>query len=259
MKKLMLTLLICLSSLLFAHDNLTVGTPGGCDQVVDRIGYALGYAERYEQAVWVQYHFTKAENQNKRHKRGDEFFPDPDIVTGSATLEDYKHPVYDRGHMAPAADMQFSPVAMKECFYLSNMSPQHRAMNAGIWADIEKFVRYTVNVEKDVYVITGPIFGKSPKTIGLSQVAIPDAYYKIIYDTTPPEKMVAFIVPNNRSNQPIDTFVVTVDEVERQTGLDFFDALPKEKTDLLEGKVSPKAWKRLANWYRENLILPWEK
>lgn len=132
-------------------------------------------------------------------------------------------------------------------------------MNAGIWSDIEKFVRYTVNIERDIYVITGPIFGKSPRTIGPNRVAIPDAYYKIIYDTTPPEKMVAFIVPNNRSNQPIHTFVTTVDEVEAQTGLDFFSALPKEKTDLLEAKTTPKDWKRLTNWYRENLKLPWEK
>ena len=64
---------------------------------------------------------------------------------------------------------------------------------------------------------------------------------------------------NNRSNQPIHTFVTTVDEVEAQTGLDFFSALPKEKTDLLEAKTTPKDWKRLTNWYRENLNLPWEK
>lgn len=243
----------------FGGDNLTVGTPGGCDQVVDRVGYALGYAEQYEQPAWVQYHFTKQENKNKRFKRGEEFFPDPEITTGSATLEDYKHPTYDRGHMAPAADMQFSEEAMHDCFYLSNMSPQHRAMNAGIWADIEKFVRYTVNIERDLYVITGPIFGKTPRTIGPNRVAIPDSYYKIIYDTTPPEKMLAFIVPNNRSNQPIHTFVTTVDEVEAQTGLDFFSALPKEKTDLLEAKTTPKDWKRLTNWHRENLKLPWEK
>ncbi len=242
-----------------ASDNLKIGTPGGCDQVIDRVGYALGYVEKYEQAAWVQYHFTRAENQKKEHKRGEEFFPDPEIVTGSATLEDYKHPYYDRGHMAPAADMQFSEVAMRESFYLSNMSPQHREMNAGIWADIEKFVRYTVNVEKEVYVITGPIFGEKPRTIGPSHVAIPEAYYKIIYDVTPPQKMIAFIVPNRRSNQPIHTFVTTVDEVEKRTGLDFFTALPKEETDLLEAKVDVNAWKKLKGWDRENLRLPWEQ
>jgi endonuclease G len=259
MKRALLSLFACISFLLFASDNLDIGTPGGCDQVIDRPGYALGYVEAYEQAAWVQYHFTKAENQNKRYKRGEEFYPDPEITTGSATLEDYKHPIYDRGHMAPAADMQHSAEAMHDSFYLSNMSPQHREMNAGIWADIEKFVRYTANVEKDIYVITGPIFGKNPKTIGPNQVAIPDSYYKIIYDATPPEKMLAFIVPNHRSNQPIHTFVTTVDEVEKRTKLDFFSALPKEQTDRLEASSTPKSWKRLTNWYRENLKLPWER
>ena len=259
MKKMLFALLGLVAMDAFSSDNLKVGTPGGCDQVVDRPGYALGYVEAYEQAAWVQYHFTKAENQNKRHKRGEEFFPDPEIVTGSATLEDYKHPLYDRGHMAPAADMQYSAEAMHDSFYLSNMSPQHRDMNAGIWADIEKYVRYTVNVEKELYVITGPIFGENPKTIGPNHVAIPEAYYKIIYDVTPPEKMLAFIVPNRRSNQPIHTFVTTVDAVEKRTNLDFFSALPKAQTDLLEATVTPEAWKRLTNWYRENLKLPWER
>lgn len=245
---------------LTASEHLAVGTPGECDQTLTRTGYALGYSVARKQPLWVQYHFTKSRNKSRKYSRdGVEFLPDPDLVAGASALEDYKHPIYDRGHLAPAADMQYSKQAMKECFYLSNMSPQHREMNAGIWADIEKFVRYTVNVEKEIYVISGPLFGEQPKTIGPNQVAIPEAYYKVIYDVTPPEKMIAFSVPNYRCNQPLKTFVTTVDAIEERTGLDFFSALPVEHTAALEASIDPAAWKRLNSWYRENLFLPWER
>lgn len=260
MKTYFLFLLCGFVGLTFANDNLAVGTPEGCDQVIQRPGYALGYNYSTRQAAWVQYHFTRAENQKRTTPRATDFFPDPEVPSEhSASLEDYKHPKYDRGHLAPAGDMQYSQEAMEHSFYLSNISPQHRAMNAGIWNDIEKFVRYSVNVERELYVITGPIFGETPRTIGPNKLPIPEAYYKIIYDVTPPQKMIAFLVPNTRSNQPIHTFVTTVDAIETRTGLDFFNALPNAEAERLEATITPEAWKRLTNWFRENLTLPWER
>lgn len=242
-----------------ANDNLAIGTPDGCDQVIVRPGYALGYCYATRQASWVQYHFTREENQTRDTPRAEVFLPDPEVPShASATEEDYRHPMYDRGHLAPAADMQHSPEAMRDSFYLSNISPQNRAMNAGIWADIEKFVRYSVNAERELYVITGPLFAENPRRIGPNRFPIPEAYYKILYDTTPPQKMIAFLVPNKRSNQPIHTFVTTVDAIEARSGLDFFSALPQDLAEPLEAQCAPEAWKRLTSWHRENITLPWE-
>jgi DNA/RNA endonuclease G (NUC1) len=46
-------------------------------------------------------------------------------------------------------------------------------------------------------------------------------FYKIIYDLTPPQKMIGFLLPNKNSDKPLRVFAVTVDEIERLTGLDF--------------------------------------
>lgn len=260
MRSCVFILLSGLTGLVFGNNNLAIGTPEGCDQVIYRPGYALGYNYTTRQATWVQYHFTRAENKNRTASRANDFFPDPEVPSEySASLEDYKHPIYDRGHLAPAGDMLYSQEAMEHTFYLSNISPQHRAMNAGIWNDIEKFVRYSVNVERELYVITGPLFNDKPRTIGPNKLPVPEAYYKIIYDVTPPQKMIAFLVPNTRSNQPIHTFVTTVDAIETRTGLDFFSALPDADEARLEATITPEAWKRLTNWFRENLKLPWEQ
>ena len=104
------------------YDNLSLGVPGPADTIIDRPGYALGYIEKHEQPAWVIYRMTADEATTKAAKRGNDFRPDPKIPTGSATLADYRRSGYDRGHLAPAADMAFSGQTMSDSFYMSNMS-----------------------------------------------------------------------------------------------------------------------------------------
>ena len=111
------------------YDNLAYGVPGPADVILNREGYALGYIEYHEQPSWVIYHMTDVEAKTKAASRDDNFREDPEIATGSATLADYRGSGYDRGHLAPAADMAYSVKTMDESFYLSNMSPQRGEFN----------------------------------------------------------------------------------------------------------------------------------
>lgn len=233
-------------SVALAYDNLDVGVPGACDQVVEREGYALGYSEEHEQALWVQYRFTRAENQTRIARRLEDFREDGEIKTKSASLNDYRRSGYDRGHLAPAADMKWSEKAMSESFLLSNISPQDHEMNAGVWNDVEKFVRYTVNIEDSIVVVTGPIFKGGEKKIGANGVTVPWGYYKIIYDETEPRKMIAFVVPNKGSSAKLASFVRSVDEVETMTGLDFFSKV--KGAEALERRSEIGKW-RLERWH----------
>ncbi len=75
-------------------------------------------------------------------------------------------------------------------------------------------------------VVTGPILpAEKTITIGANRVTVPQYYYKVIYDTTPPEKMIGFVLPNKGSSADLRTFVVTVARVAALTGLDFFSAV----------------------------------
>ena len=226
------------------YDNLSFGIPGSADCVVDREGYSLGYSEYHEQARWVIYHMTKAEATTKAASREDNFRPDPEIPTGSATLADYKNSGKDRGHMAPAADMSFSPKTMDESFFMSNMSPQEPDCNRGVWKELEAQVRSFAITEGDVYVVTGPILPQTKTiTIGPNEVTVPKYYYKVVWDRTPPEKMIGFIVPNAGSTKPLQSFATTVDAVEEATGLDFFLKIPQPQQEQLEGTLTIDAWK----------------
>lgn len=227
------------------YDNLLPGVPGKADTILDCEGYALGYRELHEQPAWVIYKLTAEEVQNKVAERFDRFRADPEIPTGSAAPEDYRKSGYDRGHLAPAADMAWSEKAMSESFYMSNMSPQLPAFNRGIWAKLEAQVRAFAVAEQEIYVVTGAILPKEPIiTIGINRVTVPTHYYKVIYDLTPPCKMIGFILPNAKSDRPLQDFAVTVDVVEAATGLDFFSLVPEVEQEKLESTITINAW----NW-----------
>ena len=225
------------------YDNLALGIPGKCDTLIDRPGYALGYIEYHEQAAFVIYKLTAREALTKEVQRTNRFRRDPEIPTGSATTADYRRSGYDRGHLAPAADMAFSVQTMADSFFMSNMSPQKPAFNRGIWKRLEEQVRQIAIREKAIYVVTGPILPKKKTvTIGANQVTVPTHYYKVIFDLTPPRKMIGFILPNEGSDRPLEYFAVTVDVVEKATGLDFFSTLPQAVQKRLESTITVSAW-----------------
>ena len=220
------------------YDNLKMGVPSfQCDIIVDRVGYALGYSEKYEQPLWVTYNLTADEVKSKKARRSDDFRSDPDIPTGSATPEDYKKSYFDRGHLAPAADMSFSLQAMSESFYMSNMSPQRAEFNRGIWKKLEEKVRDYAVACGSLYVVSGPIFDTDTPciTIGRNKVSVPDKYYKVLLDTnTAKPKAIAFVIDNRAAKQPLSEYAVTVDAVEAMTGLDFFSELDPADERYLE-------------------------
>lgn len=208
-------------------------------------GFSLCYREKYEQAEWVAYEINKGE-LIKEASRTDDFRSDPAISTGSATPADYKASGYDRGHLAPAADMSFSKAAMSESFYMSNMSPQVPGLNRGAWKDLEAAVRDWVEARGSIYVVTGPVLEKDGyPTIG-ENVAVPEYYYKVLFapeGTDGNAQMIGFLFPNEKTGEDHLYYAVSVDEVESRTGLDFFSALDDGVEARLEGSFDADAWK----------------
>jgi endonuclease G len=145
--------------------------------------------------------------------------------------------------MAPAADMSWSVQAMEESFLYSNMSPQVKGFNRGIWKKLEERVRQWAVENKDIYIVTGPVLSGGLQTIGPDKVSVPRYYYKVILDyTLPGLKGIGFILPNASSTRPLQSFVVTIDSVEKVTGIHFFPALPLQQEKALEKTVCIPCW-----------------
>jgi endonuclease G, mitochondrial len=209
--------------------------------IITHTGYILHYMEKYEQPDWVAYDLSAAEVRGKV-ERADHFRPDPTVTTGSATPDDYRGSGYDRGHLAPAGDMKWSEQAMDDSFFMSNMSPQTPAFNRGIWNRLESKVRDWAVADGELCVVTGPVLSDGPyETIGKDQVAVPKFYYKVLY--CPSKKQaVGFILPNAKGEKPPVSYALSVDEVERITGLDFFPDLPDSLETRIESAYDPAAW-----------------
>lgn len=185
------------------------------------------------------YHLTP-EHINGTAERKDNFKIDPLVSTGSASLADYVGSGYDRGHLAPAAAMKINQTAMDESFYMSNMSPQHPSCNRGRWKSLETKVREWVIAEGELYVVSGPIFKDNIESIGENAVTVPGYYYKVIYDGE--DKMIGFILPNEKCPDDLVDYVVSVDSIESLTGIDFFSSLYDNTENLLESEINTKAW-----------------
>ncbi len=214
--------------------------PSSDGQVVNHSYYSLSYEEEHEQAEWVYYKITP-EMMSGGAKRSDDFRPDNKIKTESASLADYVGSGYDRGHLCPAASMSINSTAMSESFYLSNMSPQHPSFNRGAWKNLEDLVRQWAAKYEEVHVVTGPVFKNNKGTIGKNQVTVPGYYYKIVYAPSR-DKMIGFVMPNEKIDNDLATYAVDIDHIENLTGIDFFPQLNDSLEDILEGNVDVTKW-----------------
>ena len=222
--------------------NLQLGVPSESDQMIDRSGFALGYSNSRRQALWVSYILTAEHLNAKQVRRSNKFRPDPLLKFDPVRPQQYNRTGFDRGHLAPASDMTYSRETMEQSFYMTNISPQLPACNRGVWKRIETQIRAWARQESQLYVITGPIFCGEERFMKNTDIRIPDAFYKVALDMSPPMKMITFIVPNRASKKPIRSFVVTVDEVEAITGMDFFSNLDDATENELEKHSDIGEW-----------------
>ncbi|GMO53499.1 MAG: hypothetical protein Pg6C_19880 [Treponemataceae bacterium] len=218
--------------------EIPICASGGDDhEIHEYTAFALCYRESYELPEWVAYELTR-EELAVNVSRSNNFRADPSISTGSAASSDYTHSGYDRGHLAPAADMRFDLEAMSESFYMSNIAPQTPALNRYAWKYAEDMTRSLAEQYGRVWVVSGPILGRADfKTIGQNNVAVPDYFYKaLLYpiDEPPYYGAVAFIMPNENPSRNHMDYTVSIDDIETGTGLDLFPALDDEIEKIVE-------------------------
>ncbi len=205
--------------------------------------YSLSYSEKHEQAEWVVYELKK-EHVAKHDFKRPYFEKDEKVGTSSADWRNYKKSGYDRGHLCPAGDRGFKYEAFEETFLTSNITPQNHEFNSGIWNDLEQKVRYWAKTYDGVYVATGGVLSGDLKSIGYEAVSVPKYFYKIILDKSSRNpKMIAFLMEGKNSNRPLEEFVVSVDYIEKRTGIDFFPKLEDKIEARLEGSSTIKGWK----------------
>lgn len=191
---------------------------------------------------WVAWELTASETEGTE-PRGNKFETDFN-VPGCALPADYKFSGYDRGHMAPAADMKWSKEAMRQSFFLTNVAPQTHALNNGAWKRLEEKCRQWAVLDSAIYIVCGPVLtDEVTEKIGTTGVVVPQRFFKVIIAPhANPPRGIGFIMPNGQVKGGMQKAACSIDEVEAVTGLDFFAALPDTIENAIERQCNFNQW-----------------
>lgn len=217
---------------------------GQPEQRIEHTAYTVGYNPRRLIPNWVAY-CLETEEVTGNSSRSDKFLPDPLVKGYAVVTKDYSGSGYDRGHMAPAGDMRWSEESMRESFYMTNICPQNHNNNAGDWKDLEELVRGLARRYGSIYICCGPVVTDEKTTIGKQcRIVVPQAFYKVLLrrKTDGGWTAIGFVMPNEAGNRPLMTYMLTVDEVEEMTGIDFYPALPDGIENEVEAAYTVADW-----------------
>ncbi len=209
-------------------------------------GYSVGYSEQRKTPLWVSYRVFEVEGLNSPPRPS--WFRKDSRSSAGVTHDDYKYSGYDRGHMAPnyAIATRFGKDGQKGTFVMTNVVPQRASLNRGVWRELEwRIARYYGQTCKQLWVVTGPIYVENPKTLGESGVQIPHGFYKIVVDCRDGGiRVMPFIfVQENLRHEWLRRHLVSIDEIELLTDIDFFADLPDEIEDALEAGTPTRLWR----------------
>lgn len=220
-----------------------VKTNPDCDEtIVDYAGMRVSFNPGMHIPNWVAWELT-AEEALGSEGRKNQFMAD-NRVAGCPAPSDYSHSGYDRGHMAPAGDMKWSPLAMKESFYMTNMCPQDKKLNSGTWKRLEEKCRIWALADSAIIIVAGPVLtDKLTESIGKIHVRVPKRFFKVILSPyANPPRAIGFIMPNGNVPGGMQAAAMSVDDVERITGHDFFSSLPDNIENAVESQCQFHKW-----------------
>jgi endonuclease G len=231
------------------EDHLFAGAPRAASDltVLEYSAFTIGYDEQRANPAWVAYSVSGA----PRYENGDRpsRFHSEERTQSKISHDDYTRSGYDRGHMAPnyAIATRYGRDAQLETFSMANIIPQSPELNRGPWKSLEERISSDKGMAErlgTVWVITGPVFYSRSKTLPGTSIAIPDATYKIVLDEddsgTP--RALAFLMHQEPRGEELEDYLVSIDAIEKETGLDFFSSLPDATEDALEQQVAQKLW-----------------
>lgn len=236
------------------HTAIKFGNPdGGHVRTFGNSKFVLSYDGSKRTARWVAEYLPPGKPAHKE-PRHNVFRPDPSVPREfRSMLSDYFLSNYDRGHLAPAADHAYARDAMDATFLLSNMVPQDKTLNRGLWADLEAWCRDQARSANGTWVFTGPAFmpADAPaqdirkpdlavtyRVIGPNHVAVPTHLWKtILIQGVNAPAVRSFLVPNAAppDGKRFIDYAVDTDFLEHWVGLDFWSELPDDVETALEG------------------------
>ncbi|PZV10720.1 MAG: nuclease [Pseudanabaena sp.] len=244
----------------YNNPNLKAGNPSKATPEVTNVDnylmlkpeYVLSYSKSRNIANWASWQLNKS--WMGEAKRQNNFRPDPALPKGwyRVVTRDYGGSGFDRGHLVNSEDRGQSVEVNSSTFLMTNIVPQAPDNNQGGWEKLESYSRKLANQGKELYIIAGGFGtggeGSSGKVSQLKgKITVPETMWKVILVLDDPAKglegvtastrMIAVLMPNKQGrNNKWQDFCVSVDDVEKLTGYDFFSSVPPDIQEKIESK-----------------------
>ncbi|MFA7116323.1 MAG: DNA/RNA non-specific endonuclease [Bacteroidales bacterium] len=234
--------------------------------------YTVAYDTLHHFAQWVAYPMHSL--YLGPEARTDNWQYDPNLpVRNQPNMGKAMGIGFDRGHMLPSGSRKATKTMNSQTFYFTNIVPQvGENFNRNIWADLENRVREISGSGKDtLYVVTGAVLNKVGKSLPVKTVitkldnedipkpiSVPNYFYKALLQLDSqgnPEKAICFWLEHKEyigdSEEPytieesytiLKQKVITIDQLEEYTGLDFFKYLDNDTQERLESTMNANLW-----------------
>lgn len=230
--------------------NVELGIPTDSDPTDDylikRKQYVISYNKNKNVANWASWNLNK--KWYGKYNRVSGFKPDNELPESfyKVTTRDYTNTGYDRGHIVASKDRSNNTTNNKATFLMSNIYPQEPDLNQGPWKRLEDYCRsLCLNKNKELYLIAGGVYKTGNKLD--NNIAIPDSCYKIIIILRRDESLlavdentevIAVMMPNESGIKKVkwETFITTIDRIERSTGYDFLSDVENRIQTIIESK-----------------------
>ena len=247
------------------------GTTTNSQVVVKRtsdfgITYSLEWDNQKIANRWTCYELHEG-NTLSAANRKDDFKADPEVAV-SSTLADYSNSGFSRGHLCPSADRLCSTEQNKQTFYLTNMQPQYQSHNGGLWSRLESQVRdYATNDDYSgthcdtLYIVKAATITDKVTIDGsdvdgvydfrcgeVNKLLVPKYFYMALLHYNKEldaYQAIAFWTDHLSTTQPVANlgdYAISIDELERRTGIDFFCNLPDDIEDYVESSIDLEFW-----------------
>ncbi|WP_227678431.1 DNA/RNA non-specific endonuclease [Psychrobacter vallis] len=216
-------------------------------------GFAVMYSGVSRTPLWSAEYLNRDRlQQAKQIDREDSFHEESRLPQSMrASLSDYSGSGYDRGHLAPNADMA-TRSQQYDSFSLANIAPQSPRNNRYIWRNIESATRYLTQQYGEVYTVTGVAFTDKKTKQLADRVLVPSHFFKAVYIPAINQAGV-YYAPNDESER---IEVISIDELATEIGVDVLPvldaktktqafALPLkagESSDLPDATIEEPAW-----------------
>ncbi len=220
----------------------------------DRVrDYSFSYNASCLVSDWVAYPLYDQFTKNRMNREDSNWEKDPFVTAKQANVAaggsyEFSSKGYDRGHQIASADRSGGAMTNQHTFYSTNVTPQLKKFNQGIWNELEIAVRgwsASSNGTDTLYVVTGCIADSNCPTVkdhDGSAVAVPKAYYKALLRLSKGNYIgVGFYLEHKDYDDPngYKDCALSLKELEDKTGMTFFVNLPADKAAAVKA-AKPK-------------------